>query len=116
MEVVIHPRVCKYCHKCEARQNVEVCICDNVRGIAAPKGTDAAEYIYDSGEQDRIIGHLKELVNDPYNSRSGVDIKRLQGRKHDMYRLRVGPHRFEYFVEEGKIWIDEGFTRGKGYR
>jgi mRNA-degrading endonuclease RelE of RelBE toxin-antitoxin system len=56
------------------------------------------------------------LVNDPYNSRSGVDIKRLQGRKHDMYRLRVGPHRFEYFVEEGKIWIDEGFTRGKGYR
>ena len=35
-----------YCHKCEARQNVEVCTCDNVRGIAAPKGTDFAEYIH----------------------------------------------------------------------
>ncbi|MDP7265498.1 MAG: hypothetical protein QGH39_08050 [Candidatus Thermoplasmatota archaeon] len=25
----------EYCHKCEVRQNVEICICDNVRGIAA---------------------------------------------------------------------------------
>ncbi len=33
-----------YCHKCEARKNVEVCTCDNVRGIAASKGTDSAEF------------------------------------------------------------------------
>jgi len=74
------------------------------------------KYIYESGERERIIGHLKELASDPFNSRSGMDIKKLQGKKHDMFRLRVGPHRFEYFVEEGNIWIDEAFKRGRGYR
>jgi len=74
------------------------------------------KYIYESGEKERIIEHLKELIDDPCNSRSGVDIKRLKGKKHDMFRLRVGNHRFEYFIEEGKIWIDEAFKRGRGYR
>ena len=74
------------------------------------------KYISESGEKERIIEHLKQLIDDPYNSRSGMDIKRLKGKKHDLFRLRVGPHRFEYFVEEGKIWIDEAFRRGRGYR
>jgi len=30
--------------------------------------------------------------------------------------LRVGDHRFEYFIEDGRIWIDEAFRRGRGYR
>ena len=33
-----------------------------------------------------------------------------------MYRLRVGDHRFEYFVDEGKVWIDNAFKRERGYR
>ncbi len=74
------------------------------------------KYINESGEKERIIEHMKQLINDPYNTRSGVDIKRLKGKKHDLFRFRVGTHRFEYFVEEGKIWIDEAFKRGRGYR
>ena len=74
------------------------------------------KYIRGSGEKERLIEHLKDLAEDPYGSRSGVDIKRLRGRSHDMFRLRVGEHRFEYFVEDGKIWVDEAFGRGWGYR
>ena len=72
-------------------------------------------YLDDSGAKERFIKHLEKLVDDPNNSRSGVDIKKLKGKKHDMYRLRVGDHRFEYFVDEGKVWIDNAFTRGRGY-
>ena len=72
-------------------------------------------YLDDSGAKERFIKHLEKLVDDPYNSRSRVDIKKLKGKKHDMYRLRVGDHRFEYFVDEGKVWIDNAFTRGRGY-
>ena len=55
-------------------------------------------------------------MNDPYTSRSGVDIKKLRGKKHDIYRLRVGDHRFEYFIEEGIVWIERAFKRGKEYQ
>jgi len=70
----------------------------------------------DTDEKERLVKHLKKLADDPYTSRSGVDIKKLKGKTHDMYRLRVGEHRFEYFIEEGKIWVDEAFRRGRGYR
>ncbi len=74
------------------------------------------KYLENTGEKERLVKHLKRLADDPYNSRSGADIKKLKGKKHDMYRLRVGDHRFEYFVEEEKVWIDEAFRRGRGYR
>jgi len=74
------------------------------------------KYIYESGGKERLIKHLKKLGNDPYNKRSGADIKILKGKKHDMYRLRVGEHRFEYFIDEGKVWIDNAFKRSKGYK
>ncbi len=32
-----------HCPKCKARQDVEDCTCDNVRGIAKPYGIDSAE-------------------------------------------------------------------------
>ena len=73
------------------------------------------KYLDDSGAKERLQNHLEKLVDDPYNSRSGVDIRKLKGKKHDMYRLRVGDHRFEYFVDEGKVWIDNAFKRGRGY-
>ena len=74
------------------------------------------KYINESGEKERLIKHLQRLADDPYNSRSGVEIKKLKGKKHDMYRLRVGDHRFEYFVDERKVWIDNAFKRGRDYR
>ena len=73
-------------------------------------------YINESGEKERLIEHIKRLIDDPYNSRSGVDIKKLKGKKHDMYRLRVGDHRFEYFIDDGKVWVDNAFKRERGYK
>ncbi len=67
-------------------------------------------------ERGKIKRRLRDLGSDPYKARSGLDIKKLRGKKHDMYRLRVGEHRFEYFVEEKTVWIDEAFRRGRGYR
>lgn len=72
-------------------------------------------YIEDSGEKERIVKHLRGLSKDPFNKRSGMDIKRLKGREHDMFRLRIGDHRFEYFIEDDTIWVDEAFRRGCGY-
>ena len=74
------------------------------------------KYIIKSGEKARLKRNLEKLTDDPYNSRSGVDIKKLKGQNHDLYRLRVGNHRFEYFIDEGKVWIDNAFKRGRGYR
>jgi mRNA-degrading endonuclease RelE of RelBE toxin-antitoxin system len=74
------------------------------------------KYILESGQKESLILHLKELGKDPYQSRSGVNIKKLQGKYHDMYRLKVGHHRFEYFIDEGIIWVDQAFLRKKGYR
>lgn len=74
------------------------------------------KYLDKSDEKERLKEHLKEFMNDPYTSRSGVDIKKLRGKKHDIYRLRVGDHRFEYFIEEGIVWIERAFKRGKEYQ
>ena len=73
-------------------------------------------YIDESGEKERLTKHLKKLAYDPYSKRSGADIKILKGKKHDMYRLRIGEHRFEYFIDEGKVWIDNAFKRSRGYK
>lgn len=86
MEVRIHPRVRKYLQKLP------------------------------EDEKSSVKEKLRNLEDDPYRPRPGVDIKKLEGRKHTMYRLRVGTHRFEYFVEEKTVWIDKAFLRGRGYR
>lgn len=86
MRVKIHPRVKKY-----------------LQGL--PKK-----------ERKSVKEKLKKLGDDPFKPRPKVDIKKLKGKKHDLYRLRAGSHRFEYFVEEETVWIDEAFRRGRGYR
>ena len=48
-------------------------------------------------------------------SRSGADIKKLKGKLHDLFRLRVGEYRFEYFFEENAVWVTKSFRRGQGY-
>jgi mRNA-degrading endonuclease RelE of RelBE toxin-antitoxin system len=71
------------------------------------------KYIQNSGEKERIVSALKSLS---INGVSSMDVKQLKGKKHDMFRLRVGDHRFEFFIEDNKIWVDEAFRRGRGYR
>lgn len=73
-------------------------------------------YLDESGEKERLIEHVKAIAEDPYNKRSGADIKRLKGKKYEMYRLRVGEHRFEFFIDDETVWIDNVFRRGRGYR
>ncbi len=74
------------------------------------------KFITESREKERIIKHLKKLSKNPYIARTDIDIKKLKGKKHDLYRLRIGDFRFEYFIDEEKVWIDNAFKREKGYR
>jgi len=68
--------------------------------------------------KDHIKTTLRQLENDPFRSRPGVDIKRLKGTKgrRNLFRLRVGDYRVIYDVDEKVVWVTEIFHRGKGYR
>ena len=68
--------------------------------------------------KNRIRAAVRQLEQDPFQSRPGADIKRLKGTKgrHDLFRLRVGDYRAIYAVEERTVWITEIFFRGHGYR
>ena len=73
------------------------------------------KYLDESGEKERLKEGLRKLGDDPFTSRSGADIKKLKGKTHDLYRLRIGEHRFEYFVEDEVVWVQKAFRREKGY-
>ena len=66
-------------------------------------------------ESERCREALKSLESDPFNTRSGADIKKLKGTKHSLYRLCVGGYRFEYFVEASVVWVVKAFAREAGY-
>lgn len=68
--------------------------------------------------QDRIREGLEALSKDPYEVRSGADIKPLTNTEPTKHRLRVGDWRIVYHVdgEEGTVRVIEGFRRGRGYR
>ena len=63
-----------------------------------------AQKYLDTLEERAIINigsSIAELNSNPYRSRPLVDIIKLRGFKSPpMYRLRVGRHRLEYFVDE----------------
>lgn len=86
MEVRLHPDVRKYLDKLE------------------------------ESDTERCENSLKKLADEPYQSRPKCDIKKLKGKDKEIYRLRIGDHRFEYFIEDNKTWIVEAFRRGRGYR
>jgi mRNA-degrading endonuclease RelE of RelBE toxin-antitoxin system len=73
------------------------------------------KYLDESGEKDRLKEGLQRLEEDPFASRSGLDIKKLKGKTHNVYRLRIGEHRFEYFVEDETVWVQNAFRRERGY-
>ncbi|MDM7934723.1 MAG: hypothetical protein QUS08_04955 [Methanothrix sp.] len=73
------------------------------------------KYLDESGDKQRLKDGLASLGEDPFTSRSGLDIKKLKGKTHEIYRLRIGEHRFEYFVEEGIVWVQNAFRRERRY-
>jgi mRNA-degrading endonuclease RelE of RelBE toxin-antitoxin system len=61
-----------------------------------------------------IWSSIAELKNNPYRSRPLADIIKLRGFKSPpMYRLRVGRHRLEYFIDENDktVTITNAFIR-----
>jgi mRNA-degrading endonuclease RelE of RelBE toxin-antitoxin system len=61
-----------------------------------------------------IGSSIAELNKNPYRSRPLVDIIKLRGFKSPpMYRLRVGRHRLEYFIDENDktITVTNAFLR-----
>ncbi len=72
-------------------------------------------YSLSNDEQKRIRLGLIVLEEDPFNTRSGADIKSLQQTVPKKYRLRIGELRIIYSIRNGKVLIIEVFRRGQGY-
>lgn len=72
----------------------------------------------DETVQDRLRTALEALEEDPYEPRSGADIKRLSNTEPTKHRIRVGDWRIVYRVDEDEraVKVIEGFRRGRGYR
>jgi mRNA-degrading endonuclease RelE of RelBE toxin-antitoxin system len=76
----------------------------------------AEKYLVDLDDKnyDRIEETVEEIKKNPYRKRPKVDIIKLRGyRSPPMYRLRVGRHRLEYFVDEAEkvIQVVDAFLR-----
>lgn len=73
---------------------------------------------FDEEVQDRLRRALEALEEDPYEPRSGADIKPLSNTDPIKHRIRVGDWRIVYRVEDetGVVKVIEGFRRGRGYR
>ena len=66
--------------------------------------------------QERIKKALCKLEQDPFNKRSGCDIKELHRNKSPKYsRLRVGDYRIIFTIQKRKIKITEILHRKKAY-
>ena len=66
--------------------------------------------------QKRIRNGLKELERDPFNSRSGADIRSLKDTDPPKHRMRTGDYRLIYHVDGKSVKLIELFVRGRGYR
>jgi len=68
--------------------------------------------------EKRVKESLEELEEDPYEPRSGADIKKLSGTEQTKYTLRIGDYRVIYTVDgsDKAVKVIEGLKRGKGYR
>jgi mRNA interferase RelE/StbE len=69
-----------------------------------------------SEEKRRLARALQVHAEDPYRSRPGADIKKVEGTDPAKYRLRVGDWRAVYWVGEDEVRVLEIFRRGRGYR
>lgn len=58
-----------------------------------------------------IKDHINELKKDPFTPRPQCDIIKEKGKRPPLYRLRVGRHRAEFFIEEDTVFISKMFPR-----
>jgi mRNA-degrading endonuclease RelE of RelBE toxin-antitoxin system len=65
----------------------------------------------EKNEARAIKAHINELRQDPYTPRPQCDILMEKGKRPPLYRLRVGSHRIEYFIEGDTIFISKMFQR-----
>lgn len=70
----------------------------------------------DPESQSRIRNALEQLAEDPFTSRTHVDINALKDTEPKKYRLRIGQFRVVYAVFENEIRVIELFSRKRGYR
>ena len=66
--------------------------------------------------QKRVLNALMALEEDPFDPRSGADIKDLKNTKPPKHRIRVGDYRIVYMVQKNTVKVIEIFQRGRGYR
>lgn len=66
----------------------------------------------------RVIGGLRTLRTNPYESRAGADIVRLRGTKgrEELFRLRIGDYRAICAVVGKVVYVTDLFHRGKAYK
>ena len=70
-----------------------------------------------SKQMNRIKKGLKQLEDDPFQKRSGADIKKLVTPSDPpLFRLRIGNYRAIYFVVEQEVRVTEIIHRSKGYK
>ena len=68
-------------------------------------------------ETSRIKDALSALEDDPFQRRSGADIKKLVTTDDPpLFRLRIGNYRAIYFVLEKEVRVTEIIHRRKGYK
>jgi len=73
--------------------------------------------LLETKQKNRIKSSLEELEDDPFQRRSGADIKKLITHdKPPLYRLRVGDYRAIYFVIDDDVKVTEIIHRSKGYK
>jgi mRNA-degrading endonuclease RelE of RelBE toxin-antitoxin system len=65
----------------------------------------------DKDDARMIRDHINELRQDPYTPRPQCDIIKEKGKRPPLYRMRVGKHRVEYFIEGDTIFISNMFSR-----
>jgi mRNA-degrading endonuclease RelE of RelBE toxin-antitoxin system len=58
-----------------------------------------------------IKDHINELRQDPFTPRPQCDIIMEKGKRPPLYRLRVGRHRAEFFIEKDTVFISKMFPR-----
>lgn len=62
-------------------------------------------------EAKMIKESINELRDDPFMPRPQCDIVKEKGKRPPLYRLRVGRHRIEYFIEEDIVFVSRMFPR-----
>lgn len=74
-------------------------------------------YKLDNLTQKRVKKVFEALKENPYQNRSGADIKKLSGSfKPELYRIRIGEKRIIYSISDNIVKITRILPRKKAYK